>query len=309
MIRPPLHLLLLLPQRDAEFRSRPNARPLPDEDEGNRAHDGAQAADEGTRARYPELLKHACRRQGQHHGQDGPTARRSRVGRRRKHFVRVRQIVQQGHEDEQIAHAERDSRQHGHSKGDRRPGAEAQPEKGCNEERASEDRERQTTKLLTLGPWRAALLGPRQHLVPVPEYAEAESAPRPDGKVCQTRVTGAEAVQVPEYDGECLEGHVEDGIHEGQVGTRGRDNELRGQHANRPRDDDGEQLSDARFFKLARRNDAQGGLLLAHLLCAAGKQDWAKSLGQPDDDAERDSGVDEADPECPSPADGGRCVP
>ncbi|KAG5979786.1 hypothetical protein E4U55_004764 [Claviceps digitariae] len=82
---------------------------------------------------------------------------------------------------------------------------------------------------------------------------------------------------------------------EDDEGTSSRDDELRDEHPNRPRDHDSKQLVYVGLLKAARRNDVKSRLFLSHLLCAMGEQDRSKRLRQPYDRTEG------ADPECSSP--------
>ena len=71
LLCPPRQLLTPLTQRDAKLGPRTNGFSFPDEDEGNDAHDGEQAAEQRAGARDAEALKHARRGKGQHDGENG----------------------------------------------------------------------------------------------------------------------------------------------------------------------------------------------------------------------------------------------
>lgn len=298
------HLLLTLSQGDAKAGLAPYLRPLPDEDEGDDAHGGAEAAEEGAGARDAEAGEHGRGGEGQDDGEEGAAAGGGGVGGGGEDLVGVGEVVEQGHEDEHEAHAEGDAGEHGGDEGDGVLGAEAEPEEGDDVQWAADAGEGHAAVFLALDPAVAAVLGAREDAVPVPEDGHAEHGAAADGQVAQAGDAGGEAVEALEDDGEGLEGHVEDGIDEGEVGAGGGDNGLGEEHAQGPGEDDGEKAVQVRLLEVAGGDDAQRWVLLAEPACPLGEQDRAKRLGDEDDEDERGAGVHEGDPERPAPANG-----
>ena len=104
-----------------------------------------------------------------------------------------------------------------------------------------------------------------------------------------------------------MEGHVKNGVDEGEVGAGGGDDGLVDEHAERAGEDDAEELGEVGGFELARGDDAGvcfGGLF-AEGAGAALEEDGGVGLWHDCYQEEGCAGVDEADPEGPAPADCG----
>ena len=107
----------------AELTLGPQARTTLDEHKQNRAHNQAQKAQQAARPQHAKLLIHraSSERQDRAEGAAGDARRSHGAG---KDLVRVDEVVQQRHEQAQVADAERDAGEGGRDPGDglaRRP--------------------------------------------------------------------------------------------------------------------------------------------------------------------------------------------
>ena len=125
-------------------------------------------------------------------------------------------------------------------------------------------------------------------MVPVPEDGERATCAAADGEVAETSHTGAQIVQLLEDDGEGLEGHVEDGVDEGKVGTGRRHNWLGDEHANGPGTYHRDELGGVGALEVAGRDDGRGGAggvwvggcFFAEARGPAGKEDGTECFGE-----------------------------
>lgn len=109
---------------------------------------------------------------------------------------------------------------------------------------------------------------------------------------------------VEEDDGEGLEGHVEDGVGEGEVGTCCADDGLEEEHAQGAGEDFADELGEVDGFKVAGGDDGGGVGLLAEALGSSGQEDGMVCFWEEEKHYECYGCVEEGDPECPSPSDG-----
>lgn len=242
--------------------------------------------------------------QGQDHGEEGSAARGGGVGGRGEDFVRVGQVVEEGHEDEKEAHAKGHACEHGGREGDGGLGGPAEPEERGDEEGTPNAGEREAAVFLAADPGVAAGLGAEEDGVPGVEDGEGEAGASGDGQVGETRDAGGEAVDVLEDEGEGLEGHVEDGVDEGEVGASGGDDRFEEEHAEGPGEDHGEETAEVRLLEVAWGDGAGGRVGGAELAGAAGEEDGPVRLWEERGEEEGEAGEDEGDPEAPAPADG-----
>lgn len=161
-------------------------------------------------------------------------------------------------------------------------------------------------------------------MVPGPEDGEGEAGAGADGEVAQPRGSRGEAVQALEDEGEGLEGHVEDGVDEGQVGAGGGHDGLRDDHADGAGADHGQELAQVGALQVAGGHDGRGRgrmvgslsfvvlmlllLLGAEARGAAGEEDGSESFWEEEGGREGQGADDGGDVEGPSPAYGGGTV-
>lgn len=311
----PRHGLLLLAQVDAEARVGADGVALPDEQEGDDAHEGAQAAEEAARAGDAEAVEHGHGGEREDDGEEAAGHGGGGVGGRGVHLVGVGEVVEQGHEDEHEAGAEGQAGQHGDDEVDVLAGGEAEPEEADDEERAAQAGEREPAELFLAGEGGEARvgLGAADEGVPGEDEGQGEEGAAADGEEGEAGFAGAEAVEGVKDDGEGLEGHVEDGVDEGEVGADAGDDELGQDHAQGPGEDDGGQAVEVgRGFEFPRGHEVAVAFRVgfAERLGAADEEDGAERLGDDEDEkSEGGAGVDEGHPKGPAPAYGHRAVP
>lgn len=108
-----------------------------------------------------------------------------------------------------------------------------------------------------------------------------------------------------EDDREGLEGYVEEGVDEGDVGACGGDDGFEKEHSEGASQDLGYELGEVDgFVEVSWGDDVGGVALLAEETGSLGQENGVVGFWEEEEHDERGGGADEADPEGPAPADG-----
>lgn len=212
----------------------------------------------------------------------------------------------QRHEDKHKPHPERHARKHRriepHLPSPRTP---PQPKQAHHKQRPAHKRQRQPTILFTPRPAFSRTHTLPQICIPRKEHRQRTQCAQPDRQETQPLHAQGQPVEIDVDDGKRLEGHVEDGVAQREVGARRGDDGLEEEHAQGPREHAGRKLVEVEFLALVLGDDVEVRVLLAQSTCAADEKDGGVGFGEEGDGEQRGGGPEERDPEGPAPADGG----
>jgi hypothetical protein len=107
LLRRTIRLDLLPRQLLAELASSADLVPILQKEERNDAEDQTDEAKQTASPRNPKSLVHRSGSKRQHHGEQATRTRSRSGGTGGEYFVGVDEVVQEGHEDEQVGDSER----------------------------------------------------------------------------------------------------------------------------------------------------------------------------------------------------------
>ena len=185
-----------------------------DGDEQNR-----QEAEQTARPADSELVVHRCSEQRKCRTEGRPHEVVSGVHRGHVFWIRVAQVGEDGHEEEECAHGEEGAADDGHDPVDRAPRGPAEPEQADRDEERAEKCRRQSQ----FGPdvtifvelWLDVLV-----CIPK-ERGHDDESPDEDAEECEALDAEVEAVDSDEDDREGLEPAVQQGIYQRQIKVEG----------------------------------------------------------------------------------------
>ena len=150
-----------LPLRRRLCKPTPPSNPLaiPDKNKRDDRHRNGKESQQGTRPVDPQPGIHRRGGQRQAHGEDGPQRTRGGGGGGGELLIRVGEVVEQRHEDEQVAEAEEDAGHHGHDGVDGEAGGPAEPEEGDGDGGRADAGEGEAAVFLDEGPGLAGEAG------------------------------------------------------------------------------------------------------------------------------------------------------
>nr|POE72984.1 hypothetical protein CFP56_30923 [Quercus suber] len=146
-------LRFLLLQLAAEFTAGADAVAVSDEDERRRAHQQADEAEQTTGPSDAEVVVQGLRRERQDDAEQTAGAGRGGEGAGGVDLVRINDVVELAHEDQQEGQAEGQGGERGHDPMNADASGPAEPEQGDDEQWAPKTREGKSSVFLLLSPF------------------------------------------------------------------------------------------------------------------------------------------------------------